>query len=341
MEILIPEEIRFLLLGAGDLAKYTISRLRNYFNSVLLVSNSEWDQAWSLRDNRSIFDIAKEKGISSLDTGDYDDVIKFIDKMRPNLCLTMGSKWIFKSDFLDFFKNRVFNYHPARLPEYRGGGGFSWQIMNNIKHTFVTIHQMVAEVDAGPIVLQKKRAVNHRPIPRDFHAVTFELAKEVAVEFLESITANQARFIELTPQTEDNALYFPLLDASVNGAIDFSWNYEYVERFIRSFSYPYNGAFTFKKKKLIQIMEAEIFGKWDFHPFCRGLVTGIFTNGDVKVICREGTLRIKKIKHNDQLYDPAEILKLGNRLHTPEEILEKGRNYRPRASKFTLKINKD
>ena len=48
------------------------------------------------------------------------------------------------------------NLHMAPLPEYRGCNQFSHAIMDGAKQFGTTIHQLVPEIDKGPIFFQKR-----------------------------------------------------------------------------------------------------------------------------------------------------------------------------------------
>ena len=55
------------------------------------------------------------------------------------------------STISSLFKNKLFNLHSTGLPQNRGGGGFSWQIMMGVKS--VTARHLVDNgIDTGPII---------------------------------------------------------------------------------------------------------------------------------------------------------------------------------------------
>ena len=68
------------------------------------------------------------------------------------LGLSFGSIWIFKEDYIKLFDGRLLNTHGARLPQDRGGGGFSWRILRNERLGYSLIHQVDAGIDTGNIV---------------------------------------------------------------------------------------------------------------------------------------------------------------------------------------------
>ncbi|MBT5338513.1 hypothetical protein HOL46_04600 [Candidatus Falkowbacteria bacterium] len=315
----IPKNKSFVLIGTGDLAKYSLKEAKKYFKSVYLVSNSEWGE--------SIFDLAKGLEVEYIDTENYQEAVDFIKLNNPNIALTCGLKWILKSDILNHFNGLIFNYHPANLPEYRGGGVFSWPILNGEETVCVSIHQIEIDVDAGGILLQNKRKLNKKPIPKDFFLISAELAKNTVVDFFE-LMVNQSE-VSLQSQDQNKSLYFPLLQSNVNGAIDWGWHIEEIESFIRAFSYPYPGAFTYYKNKRINILEAEVYSKRQFHSFCAGLIIGATDKDLVRVACRNGELSINKIEIDGVNCSPKEIFREGERLYTEEKIIYRAKTFRP------------
>ena len=57
--------------------------------------------------------------------------------------------------FLERFP-AILNVHPSLLPEFRGLRAVQRTLEAGVKETGVTVHFMVEEVDAGPIVAQEE-----------------------------------------------------------------------------------------------------------------------------------------------------------------------------------------
>ena len=57
--------------------------------------------------------------------------------------------------FLERFP-AILNVHPSLLPEFRGLRAVQRALEAGVKETGVTVHFMVEEVDAGPIVAQER-----------------------------------------------------------------------------------------------------------------------------------------------------------------------------------------
>lgn len=99
-----------------------------------------------------------------------------------DLIVLAGYMELFSSGFVERFRNRVVNVHPALLPSFPGLDAIGQALEHGVKVTGVTVHFVDEGVDSGPILLQ--RAV---PVPADgdrealegaIHAVEHELLPE-------------------------------------------------------------------------------------------------------------------------------------------------------------------
>tara|TARA_B100001996_G_scaffold349732_1_gene308639 strand:- start:2306 stop:2887 length:582 start_codon:yes stop_codon:yes gene_type:complete len=80
-----------------------------------------------------------------------------------NIILLIGFMKILSRSFCLDWKNKILNVHPSLLPKYAGGMNNNVHdevIKNGDKETGCTIHFVTAEVDAGPILIQKKCKVS-------------------------------------------------------------------------------------------------------------------------------------------------------------------------------------
>ncbi len=55
---------------------------------------------------------------------------------------------------IDFItaRKKCFNFHGGIAPEYRGSGTINWAIINGEKETGITLHEIDAQIDHGPII---------------------------------------------------------------------------------------------------------------------------------------------------------------------------------------------
>jgi phosphoribosylglycinamide formyltransferase-1 len=78
------------------------------------------------------------------------------------LVLLIGYMRIVSAGFVNEWRGRLLNVHPSLLPAFGGMMNMSVHeavLAAGVKETGCTIHQVTEEVDAGPIVLQKRCAV--------------------------------------------------------------------------------------------------------------------------------------------------------------------------------------
>ena len=135
------------------------------------------------------------------------------------------------------------------------------------------------------------------------------------------------REIILKQQNEKNSTYLPRLYTEVNGAINFDWTNTDIEKFVRAFSYPYTGAFTYVKGKKVSVLECDVEkSNIKFHPFTNGRVNKIFSDGTVRIITTGGYIRIKKIRYKNQILNPSKMIKINDVLYTLRAVLDNSRS---------------
>lgn len=90
-----------------------------------------------------------------------------IDKFQPNLVVLAGFMRILTSEFVNHFKDRLINIHPALLPKFKGLNTHQRAIDAGEKEHGASVHMVTPELDEGPVVLQA-----HVPVLKDDTAAT-------------------------------------------------------------------------------------------------------------------------------------------------------------------------
>lgn len=117
---------------------------------------------------------AKKAGIANtcIDHQDYDSRLEFdramidqIDKSQPDLIILAGFMRILTKEFVHHYRNRLINIHPSLLPKYPGTHTHERVIEAADEWHGASIHFVVPEVDAGPIILQGRLAVTAKDTP--------------------------------------------------------------------------------------------------------------------------------------------------------------------------------
>ena len=90
----------------------------------------------------------------------YDQKIsEVLHSHQVDLVILIGYMRILSNEFVNTWRNKIINVHPSLLPAFAGGmdGNVHQAVLNSgVKETGCTVHYVTEEVDAGPILVQKK-----------------------------------------------------------------------------------------------------------------------------------------------------------------------------------------
>jgi len=242
---------------------------------------------------------------------------EYIDENTVGLLI--NAVWLIKQDVIDLFGNRLFNYHNTRLPQERGAAAYSWKILSQNKEGALTVHKVVAKLDAGDIVKQKEfRFPEKCRVPADFYKFIEQLETSFLMDFLEG------KELVSIKQDESTSIYMPRLNTLANGYINWQWSVSEIELFINAFDDPHEGASTFLNGKRLYLKKcfASKDGK-NFHPFQAGIVFRK-SQESLFVAAKGGGLEIRVVRDEAGGNFLAHI-KLGQRFLTPNHFLEEAR----------------
>lgn len=102
----------------------------------------------------SIPRLARAAGIPVLEASSVNDpgYLKQVRELAPDVIVSVAAPEIFKEELLSIPRLGCVNIHSGRLPRYRGMMPTFWQLLAGEAHATVTIHEMVAKLDAGRIL---------------------------------------------------------------------------------------------------------------------------------------------------------------------------------------------
>lgn len=89
---------------------------------------------------------------------------EFIENVRsyePSLIVLAGFLWKIPDAFIDAFRNRIINVHPALLPDHGGKGMYGHHVHNAViasgkNESGITIHFVDEVYDSGDIIVQAR-----------------------------------------------------------------------------------------------------------------------------------------------------------------------------------------
>jgi methionyl-tRNA formyltransferase len=233
---------------------------------------------------------------------------------------SFGSAWIFKKKFIKKFNGRFFNIHASNLPEGRGGGGFSWQILMDYKTLTICIHRLEPGIDKGEIIFKNDFKLLDNSLPLDIQKIYEREAKKIFMKKLKFLVNLN---LKGKKQDENKSIYWPRMNLKIHGWINWNWTANEIFRFIKSFDDPYDGAQTKLNNQTVYLKKCNIVkSKKNFHPFQNGLIFRKNKNL-ICVSCKDSILAFKKILNKDKKNIPLSKIKIGDRFYTPLKVLEK------------------
>jgi len=185
---------------------------------------------------------------------------------------------ILKRSLLESCTFPAINIHPSLLPLYRGPAPIERSLLDGVKETGVTIIEMTGEVDAGPILAQKKVEVSPWDNKGTLMKKLAELVPEMLSEVFKMYLENN---IQKIPQG-GQPTYAPKIKKE-ELFIDWKDDAEKIVNKIRAFS-PTPGARTKLDGTLLKILNAK---KWEAEEsllpgqikvFNRSLIVGTGNN---------------------------------------------------------------
>jgi len=150
------------------------------------------------------------------------------------------------------------NVHPSLLPRWRGAAPVERAIMAGDAETGVTIHETVAELDAGPIAAQEAF-----PIGRDDDAGSvYARAAEVAARLLDDVLADPSP--AFTPQSGEPTYAEKI--RSEDRLLDLTRPADELVRLVRALS-PHIGARAELEGRPVTVWRAQVAADGSFEPF--------------------------------------------------------------------------
>ncbi len=112
---------------------------------------------------------AEEAGIEHdcINHKDFDSRLAFdqalmarIDQARPDIVILAGFMRILTPEFVNHYANRLVNIHPSLLPKFTGVNTHQRAIDAGEAWHGASIHFVIPELDAGPVILQGRLPIN-------------------------------------------------------------------------------------------------------------------------------------------------------------------------------------
>lgn len=195
--------------------------------------------------------------------------------LQPDVLIVAAYGLILPQRVLDIAPKGAINVHASLLPRYRGAAPIQRAIMNGDPVTGISIMQMEAGLDSGPVILQRALAIGIDDTTGTLHDELAKLGGVLLVEALEKVRSGGE--IRLWHQDPERVTHAAKL-SKAEGEVDWNSPAAVVHARIRGVS-PWPGAyFTLEREgqKALRVgMDAGVIGKDLETPVPAGTVLGL------------------------------------------------------------------
>jgi methionyl-tRNA formyltransferase len=171
------------------------------------------------------------------------------------------------------------NVHASLLPRWRGAAPIQRAILAGDSETGVTLMQMEAGLDTGPMILQRALPIAPDTSAEALHDSLAALGAELIGEALEGLDSGR---LTATPQPAAGVTYAAKLDKA-EGRLDWRASAAELDRRVRAFT-PWPGAFFEVAGERIKVLAAE--------PRPDGGAPGTVLDDRGTIACGTGALRL-------------------------------------------------
>jgi phosphoribosylglycinamide formyltransferase-1 len=122
-------------------------------------------------------------------------VLTILSALKPDLIVLAGFLLLIPSYFMQTFKNRIINIHPALLPKYGGKGMYGHHVHQAVidhqeKKSGITIHFVNERYDEGQIIFQAETNIDQQETPETLASKIHQLEYEHFPRIIEQVLNN-------------------------------------------------------------------------------------------------------------------------------------------------------
>jgi methionyl-tRNA formyltransferase len=210
-------------------------------------------------------------------------------RWAPDLLVVVAYGLILPESVLALPRLGCVNIHGSLLPRWRGAAPIQRAILAGDAETGVTIMQLDAGLDTGPMLLDRRRPIHSHDTAGDLHDALGELGAAALAEALEGIMAGT---LVARPQPAAGATYAAKLEKA-EARLDWNAGVIELDRRVRAFN-PWPMAETSFAGEPLKVLRARIADQpaSDAAP---GTLLGIAEDG-LRVACGEGVLAVRELQ---------------------------------------------
>lgn len=234
--------------------------------------------------------------------------------LEVDLLLNVHSLTIAHADIVDAPRIGSFNLHPGPLPAYAGLNAPSWAVYERATEYAVTLHWMVAAVDAGPIAYASSVPLGDR----DTALTVLSRCVRAGVPLVESLLDAAANGASCVPRLSQPGAPVDRGQGPPNGGL-VDWNAPavQVEAFVRACDYgpfpsPWGRPRTTLAGRAVGLVRARLGSSEENNGAEPGTIVSV-DGEEIVVTTGAGSLRVSRVEHGGSTVAAAAVLPPGAR----------------------------
>lgn len=200
-------------------------------------------------------EVAEAEGLPVLqpDRPVGDVFAKALDHLNADIGVVVAYGHVLKPEILAIPRLGMINVHASMLPRLRGAAPVQWAILNGDETTGISIMQMEAGLDSGPVLHQIETEI---PADETGGELTERLAELGAEALIEALTLLAGDAAQARPQDHSCATYAPKITHE-SCRLDWSRDAAQLARAVRAFD-PAPGAWTRLNAEELKLFGARV-----------------------------------------------------------------------------------
>lgn len=216
------------------------------------------------------------------------DAQQQLQALRPDLMIVMAYGLILPQAVLDIPTLGCINIHTSLLPRWRGAAPIQRAILAGDKKTGVSIMQMEAGLDTGPVIYQDAIDITENETSQSLHDKLASVGGSAILHTLQLLREDRW---QPTNQDDVDACYAAKIDKT-EAHIDWQQTAVAIERQIRGF-YPWPVAYTTLADQRLRIYQGKVLAENSDQP--PGTIIGVAPSG-LSVATGQGMLQLQRVQ---------------------------------------------
>jgi len=245
---------RIVFMGTPDFAVPTLNRLIQHYDVVGVVTQPDRPAGrGAALKAPPVKELALAHSVPVLQPEKLRHVLDELRAWQADVFVVAAFGQILPQKVLDIPPKGCINVHGSLLPRWRGAAPIHAAIRAGDHETGITIMQMDAGLDTGPMLSKRSLAIAPDETGQSLHDKMAQLGAELLRDTLPAYLRGE---IVPQPQDDSQATYAPQINKD-EGRLDWTRSAAELERLVRAFT-PWPGTFTTWQGKQLKIHRAAL-----------------------------------------------------------------------------------